>query len=97
MPFAAASFGNWFRDRVVAAKLPDGPSAHAIRTAACRRFADLGCSAPQTMACSGPKNLKEVQTYSAAANRLGQARQALQMQVTADEIIARIVKPSGKV
>lgn len=65
--------------------------------AACRRFADLGCSAPQTMAYSGHKNLKEVQTYSEAANRLGQARQALQMQVTADENRMRIVKPSGEV
>ena len=49
------------------------------------------------MACSGHKNLKEVQTYIEAANRLGLARQALQMQVAADEKRTRIVKPSGEV
>ena len=96
-PFAVAGFGNWFRDRVVEAKLPDGLSAHGLRKAACRRFAELGCGAPLIMAYSGHKNLKEVQTYIEAANRLGLARQALQMQVTADENRTRIVKPSGEV
>lgn len=96
-PFAVAGFGNWFRDRVVEAKLPEGLSAHGLRKAACRRFAELGCSAPQIMAYSGHKNLKEVQTYIEAANRLGLARQALQMQVAADENRTRTVKPSGEV
>jgi integrase len=96
-PFAVAGFGNWFRDRVVEVKLPEGLSAHGLRKAACRRFAELGCSAPQIMAYSGHKNLKEVQTYIEAANRLGLARQALQMQVAADENRTRTVKPSGEV
>lgn len=51
-PFAVDGFGNWFRDRVIEAKLPDGLSAHGLRKAACRRFAELGCSAPQIMAYS---------------------------------------------
>jgi hypothetical protein len=49
------------------------------------------------MAYSGHKNLKEVQTYIESANRLGLARQALQMQVTADEKRTRIVKPLSEV
>ena len=96
-PFAVAGFGNWFRDRVVEAKLPDGHSAHGLRKAACRRLAELGCRAPQIMAYSGHKNLKEVQTYIEAANRLGLARQALQMQLDADENRTRIVKLAGEV
>jgi len=51
-----------------------------------------GYSAPQIMAYSGHKNLKEVQTYIEGANRLGLARQALQMQLDADENRMRIVK-----
>lgn len=96
-PFAVAGFGNWFRDRVVEAGLPDGLSAHGLRKAACRRFAELGCSAPQIMAYSGHKNLKEVQTYIEAANRPGLARQALQMQVAADENRTQIVKLANEV
>ena len=35
------------------------------------------------MSLSGHKNLKEVQIYIEAANRLGLARQALEMQIAA--------------
>jgi integrase len=91
-PFAVAGFGNWFCDRVVEAKLPDGLSAHGLRKAACRRLAEAGCTAPQIMSISGHKNLKEVQTYIEAADRLGLARVAMQKQVTADENRTRIVK-----
>jgi hypothetical protein len=38
--------------------------------AACFRFAERGCSAPQIMAYSGLKNLKDVQTYIQAATVL---------------------------
>ena len=96
-PFAVVGFGNWFHDRVVEAKLPDGLSAHGLRKAACGRLAELGCSAPQIMAYSGHRNLKEVQTYIEGANRLGLARQALQMQLDADENRTRIVKLASEV
>ncbi|MDP3961303.1 MAG: tyrosine-type recombinase/integrase [Pseudorhodobacter sp.] len=96
-PFAVAGFGNWFRDRVVEAKLPDGLSAHGLRKAACRRLAEAGCTAPQIMSISGHKNLKEVQTYIEAADRLGLAREALQKQITAHENRTRIVKLASEV
>ncbi len=95
--FAVAGFGNWFRDRVVEAKLPDGLSAHGLRKAACRRLAEAGCTAPQIMSISGYKNLKEVQTYIEAADRLGLAREALQKQITAHENRTRIVKLAREV
>jgi MoaA/NifB/PqqE/SkfB family radical SAM enzyme/integrase len=94
-PFAVAGFGNWFRDRVVEAGLPNGLSAHGLRKSACRRLAEAGCTGPQIMAISGHKNLKEVQTYIDAADRLGLARQALQKQMLADENRTRIVKPGS--
>jgi len=84
-PFAVAGFGNWFRDRVTEAGLPDGFSAHGLRKAACRRLAEAGCTGPQIMAISGHKNLKELQTYIQAADRLGLAREALKRQLAADE------------
>lgn len=96
-PFAVAGFGNWFRDRVTEAGLPDGLSAHGLRKAACRRLAEAGCTGPQIMAISGHKNLKEVQTYIQAADRLGLAREALKRQLAADEERTKIVKPAGQV
>jgi len=75
--FAVAGFGNWFRDRVTEAGLPGGLSAHGLRKAACRRLAEAGCTAPQIMAISGQKNLKEVQAYIQAADRLGLVREAM--------------------
>lgn len=96
-PFAVAGFGNWFRDRVTEAGLPEGLSAHGLRKAACRRLAEAGCTGPQIMAISGHKNLKEVQTYIQAADRLGLAREALKKQVAADEKRTKIVKPAGEV
>ncbi len=49
------------------------------------------------MAISGHKNLKEVQTYIQAADRLGLAREALKKQVAADEQRTKIVKPATEV
>lgn len=95
-PFTSDGFGNWFRDRVAEADLPLGLSAHGLRKAACRRLAEAGCSAPQIMALSGHRNLKEVQTYIEAANRLDLARQALKMQMTAHENRTQIVKPASE-
>lgn len=96
-PFAVAGFGNWFRDRVTDAGLPEGLSAHGLRKAACRRLAEAGCTGPQIMAISGHKNLKEVQVYIQAADRLGLARAAVDKQVAADEERTRIVKPAREV
>ncbi|MBP9048780.1 MAG: tyrosine-type recombinase/integrase [Tabrizicola sp.] len=95
-PFAVAGFGNWFRDRVTEAGLPDGLSAHGLRKAACRRLAEAGCTGPQIMAISGHKNLKEVQVYIQAADQLGLARAAVDKQVAAEELRTRIVKPVGQ-
>ena len=67
-PFTAAGFGNWFREVCDAAGL-QGFSAHGIRKAAATRLADVGCSDHEIMAWGGWRTLKEVQRYTAAANR----------------------------
>lgn len=92
-PFAVAGFGNWFRDRVAEAKLPEGLSAHGLRKAACRRLAEAGCTGPQIMAISGHRNLKEVQIYIDAADRRKLAREAMQKQVAALKPRTKTVKP----
>lgn len=75
-PFAAAGFGNWFRDQCDAADLPQC-SAHGLRKAALTRLAEAGCSPFQIMAISGHKTLALVQHYCAAANKKKLAREAM--------------------
>ena len=68
-PFSAAGFGNLFRDWCNKAGLPKGLSAHGLRKAACRRLAELGCSANQIMAISGHRSLSEAEKYVRAADQ----------------------------
>ena len=69
-PFSMAGIGNWFRDRVNEANVPDGLSAHDLRKAACRRLAEAGNTAPQILSISGHRPLEDVQTYLQAATIL---------------------------
>ena len=99
-PFTPDGFGNWFRDRVVEAKLPKGLSSHGLRKAACRRLAEAGCSANQIMAISGHRNLKEVTRYTDAASRSALARSAMNTvwsRAEETETGTEIVKPASKV
>ena len=66
-PFAAAGFGNWFRDRCDEVGLPQC-SADELRKAAGRRMAEAGCIAHQIMAVLGV-GLKEAMIYTAAADQ----------------------------
>jgi integrase len=73
-PFTAAGFGNWFRDRCDEAGLPKHCAAHGLRKAACRRFAEAGCSANVIAAISGHTTLREVERYTKAADQERMAR-----------------------
>ena len=75
--FSAAGFGNWFRDKCERAGIPKGYSAHGLRKSACRRLAEAGCTAPQIMAVSGHRSMKEVQLYIDAADQRKLAAQAM--------------------
>ena len=75
-PFTANGFGNWFRDKVQAAGL-EKLSAHGLRKAISRRLAEAGCTPHEIMSITGHKNLKEVELYTAAANRRRMAQSAM--------------------
>ena len=72
-PFSAAGFGNWFRRMCNKAGLPHC-SIHGLRKAACRRLAEVGCSANEIASISGHVSLREVERYTKAAD---QARMAV--------------------
>jgi len=76
-PFTPGAFSNWFREQCDAAGLPKVCSAHGLRKAACRRFAEAGCSAHEIMAISGHVTLAEVQRYTVAADRARLAKRAM--------------------
>lgn len=75
-PFTPAGFGNWFRERCNEAGLSHC-SAHGLRKAAARRLAEAGCSNQQIKAITGHKTDKEVSRYTAAADQVRLADQAM--------------------
>lgn len=72
-PFAVAGFTNWFREACNAAGVPKGTSAHGLRKAGCRRFAEAGFSVHEIAAWSGHADLREIARYTKVAD---QARMA---------------------
>jgi Phage integrase family len=67
-PFTAAGFGNWFRDRLNAAGLPQC-TFHGLRKAAARRLAEEGCTPHEIASITGRATLKEIERYTKAASR----------------------------
>ena len=76
-PFSPNAFNKVFHDWCVAAGLPKGFTPHGLRKAACRRLAELGCSANQIMAISGHRTLSEAEKYVRAADQKRLARDAI--------------------
>ncbi len=74
-PFAAAGFGNWFRDRCNEAGL-QGFSAHGLRHTACARLANAGATGHEIAAWSGHRTLREVSRYTRSADQRALARAA---------------------
>jgi len=87
-PFTSAGFGNWFRDRCDEAGLPQC-SAHGLRKAAATRLANAGCSTDQIKAITGHKSLSEVARYTKAADQQRLARQALAIQLEAEQNVSQ--------
>ena len=67
-PFTAAGFGNWFRDQCNEAGLAHC-SAHGLRKAFLRRMAEAGCSEEFIASVSGHRDMREIRTYTRAANK----------------------------
>jgi len=83
-PFTSAGFGNWFRDRCNEAGLPHC-SAHGLRKSHLTRIANAGGSTEQLKARGGHKSLSEVARYTRGADQRRLARQALELQLRAEE------------
>jgi integrase len=75
-PFTAAGFGGWFRDRCNEAGLPRC-TAHGLRKAFLRRMAEAGCSEDYIASISGHKDMREIRTYVAAANKARMAAEGM--------------------
>src|SRR5262249_11835787 len=52
-PYGPNHFSETFREWCDAAGLPKRCTAHGLRKAACRRFAEAECSGPEIMSISG--------------------------------------------
>jgi integrase len=76
-PFSsAASFGNWFRDQCVAAKMPDDCRAHGLRKAGATIAANEGATAHELMAMFGWSRLAMAEVYTREADKRKLARAA---------------------
>jgi len=95
-PFSVDGFGHLFREWCDAAGLPQC-SAHGLRKAACRRLAEIGCSAPEIAAISGHKSLREVQRYIEEADqaRLAQAAMRRMTGHSENAQVANLTDESG--
>jgi integrase len=76
-PFHADAFTHYFKRQCQKAGLPARASVHGLRKAACRRLAELGCSANVIASISGHSTLREVSRYTAAADQERMAKQAI--------------------
>lgn len=76
-PLSASMFSHLMSAAIDAAGLPDRCKPHGLRKAACRRLADAECSAPEIMAVSGHKSLREAQRYVEEANQKKLANSAM--------------------
>jgi integrase len=77
-PLSVDGFSGWFRRKCHEAGLPSRAAAHGLRKAACRRLAELGCSASVIASISGHSTLREVGRYTAAADQAKLARQGME-------------------
>jgi site-specific recombinase XerD len=77
-PFSPVGFTNWFKGECRAAGLPARASVHGLRKAACRRLAELGCSAKVIAAISGHASLREIARYTDAADQVLLASQGIE-------------------
>jgi integrase len=77
LPFTAAGFGGWFRDRCDEAGLPQC-TAHGLRKALARRAADLGATQQQLKAVGQWSSDSIVATYVADAEQRALADSAVE-------------------
>ena len=87
--FSVKGFGNKFRQWCDEAGLPNC-SAHGLRKAAARRFAEAGCSNREIKAWTGHTTDSEVARYTAAAD------QRTLSDTAADKLLANLAERLAK-
>jgi integrase len=90
-PFAAAGFGNWFRDRCNEAGLRHC-SFHGLRKAAATRLIDAGCDVVEAAAITGHASLKELQRYIETRDRKRAARRAMGKLISGTEASTPVIR-----
>jgi integrase len=74
---SVAGYGNWMRDAIRAAHLPERCSPHGLRKAAAKHLADAGCTTKQIQAITGHRTLGEIERYTREADQEKLAREAV--------------------
>ena len=96
-PYTKESFGNWFREACVAARVPG--RAHGLRKAAATRCAEKGATLPQLMALFGWGTEKMALKYIKKANRrllAAQAAAGLAPTRTENEMLPHLESGAGE-
>ncbi|RTL86443.1 MAG: hypothetical protein EKK29_09485 [Hyphomicrobiales bacterium] len=75
-PFTPAGLGNWFREAVRGAGLPDELSMHGLRKATARRLAEAGCTTHEIASVTGHRTLDEIERYTREAEKARMAKAA---------------------
>jgi integrase len=93
--YNAETYGNWFKDQVIAAGLPANANSHGLRKAGATRLANAGATEFEIMAFLGHKTPNEARTYVKAANRLTLADGALQKRMNVSNPVVRLDNSSS--
>jgi integrase len=88
-PFTVAGFGNWFRDQCDAAGL-HGLTAHGLRKAFLTEAALRGANPTMLMAAGGHTDIREVQLYTAAADRVRGGAEAARLMANTPGKVVRL-------
>jgi integrase len=92
-PFSRKGFGNKMRQWCDEAELPHC-SAHGLRKAAARRFAEAGCSNQQIKAWTGHTTDSEVARYTAAVDQAALSDSAAELLMA--NLRERLANPAAK-
>lgn len=76
--FTSGGFYNRFIEWAQDAEIPSGLAPHGLRKACCRRMAEAGATTHQIAAVTGHRNLREVETYTRAAEQARMAAQGME-------------------
>jgi len=78
--FSCESYGNWMREAIRAAGLPDRCKIHGLRYSAATRSAEAGCTSHEIMSITGHRTTAQVDNYTRKANQKRLAKMAIEKQ-----------------